>query len=332
MKISHVDPRLSWQGAISLETTPEFTRAWRIPFGKRALFDAALAERASTNAGVRLAFASDTRRLELHFAPCEGNFEVDLGVDGEIVSTLSTAGKCSLLWEALPAGEKRLEIWLSQRHGLAVRGLEVDEGASFSACRDTRPLWVTYGSSITHCGAAASPSQTWPGVVARGADVNHYNLGFGGQCHLDIQMAQVIRDLPADVITIGAGINIYGSGSLNARSFPAALIGSVELIRERHPKTPIGLISPIFSYDRETRPNAVGWTLQDYRENVRLVVERLRAAGDLQVFYYDGLSLFDESMGHLMPDQLHPDAEGYRQLGENFLKHIAPTLFAPLKR
>jgi len=332
MEIPHADPRLSWAGAVSLEITPEYTRPWRIPFHKRPLFDPTLAERAGTHAGVRLVFRSDTRRLALRVVPWEVEGGIDLYLDGRMHGTLSTAGRCDLVWEGLPAGEKLFELWLPQGKALPVRALEIEDGASLAAHHDTRPLWVTYGSSITHCGAAATPSQTWPGVVARGADVNHCNLGFGGQCHLDLQMAQVIRDLPADVITIGAGINIYGSGSLNARTFPAALIGSVELIRERHPKTPIGLISAIYSYDRETNPNAVGWTLRDYRESVRTVVERLRAAGDEQVFYYDGLSLFDEDLGHLMPDRLHPDAEGYRQLGNNFLKHIAPTLFASLRR
>lgn len=27
------------------------------------------------------------------------------------------------------------------------------------------------------------------------------------------------------------------------------------------------------------------------------------------------------------PDGLHPDAEGYRLLGQNFLRYVAPSLF-----
>lgn len=136
-----------------------------------------------------------------------------------------------------------------------------------------------------------------------------------------------MRDLPADYISICAGINIYGQGSLNARSFEPALIGFVEILREKHPLTPLLLISPVFSFDRETTANVVGWTLADYRHAVAGVADKLRQAGDAYVHYLDGRTLFDENLGHLMPDQLHPDAEGYKALAANFLLHAAPVLF-----
>lgn len=180
---------------------------------------------------------------------------------------------------------------------------------------------------IAHCGTAASPSRTWPAIVARQLNLNLTCLGFGGQCHLDVQIARTMRDLPADYISICAGINIYGHSSLNARSFGPALIGFVQVLREKHPKTPILLISPIYSFDRETTPNVVGWTLIDYRNAVAEAVQTLRAAGDDHILYCDGLELLNAEAGSLMPDRLHPDAEGYEVLARNFLERAAPILF-----
>ncbi len=327
MIIAHNDPRLSWHGHVSLEQTPEYTRPWRIPFEKKSLFNTALAERASMQAGMRLSFHSDTKSLSGKIVPFEGPNNIDLYVNGEYFGTSDFADKTTFAFEALPDGEKLLELWLPQRSDFALRELELSDGATLSPYEDTRPRWVTYGSSITHCGEAASPSFTWPAVAARGRNVNLTCLGFGGQCHLDPLMACVMRDLPADFLSIKAGINIYGSGSLNSRSFGPNLIGFVQIIREKHPTTPLALISPIYSFDRETTLNIVGWTLQDYRDAVRQAAQTLQESGDENIVYIDGLELFDDTFGDLMPDNLHPNADGYKALGQNFLQHGAPKLF-----
>jgi lysophospholipase L1-like esterase len=325
MKISHNDPRLSWHGHISLEQTPEYSRPWRIPFGKRALFNTILAERAAMPAGVRLAFHSDTRTLAGVLMPQESAKPHDLYIDGQLFGTSECQG--AFAFDSLPSGEKLLELWLPQRGEFALRELEIDDGASLAPHEDTRPRWIVYGSSITHCGEAASPSQTWPAIVARGRDLNLTCLGFGGQCHLDPQIALMMRDLPADYLTMKIGINIQGHSSLNARTFGANLIGFVQILREKHPTTPLLLASPIYSFDRETTPNVVGWSLQDYRRAVEEAARTLQESGDENLFYLSGLELFDESLGHLMPDKLHPDTQGYRALGENFLQKATPLLF-----
>lgn len=327
MIIAHNDPRLSWHGHVSLEQTTDYTRPWRIPFEQKVLFYPDLADRAATQAGIRLAFHSNTQHLTGMIVPFEGAQNIDLYVDGALFGTADFTDKSTFIFNDLPAGEKLLELWLPHRGDFALRQLEIDENATLSPHQDTRSKWMTYGSSITHCGEAASPSFTWPGVVARGRDLNLTCLGYGGQCHLDIQIGRMMRDLPADHISICAGINIYGNSSLNARSFGSSLIGFVQLLREKHAVTPLALISPIYSFDRETTKNAAGWTLQEYRQAVAEAVQTLQDYGDKNIIYVNGLDLFNEDLGHLMPDNLHPDAEGYVAMGENFLKVAAPKLF-----
>jgi lysophospholipase L1-like esterase len=329
MIIQHHDDRLSWHGHISLERTDQYTRPWRIPFEQKNLFFKALTERAAMPAGVRLSFHGTTRRLAGKTMPEAGDVarKLDLYVDGTLFETVDIKGKTDFAFENLPPGEKLMELWLPQRADFALKELDMDDGAAIRPYTDTRKRWMTYGSSISHCGEAASPSFTWPGVVARGANVNLTCLGYGGQCHLDAMVARFMRDRPADYISMKLGINVCGNGSLNARSFGSSIIGFVQILREKHQKTPIALISPIYSFDRETVPNAVGWTLQDYRNAVEEAARTLRDNGDKHIIYINGLDLYNADLGHLMPDKLHPNAEGYKRLGENFLKHAAPKLF-----
>jgi lysophospholipase L1-like esterase len=106
-----------------------------------------------------------------------------------------------------------------------------------------------------------------------------------------------------------------------------AAIGIVRLIREAQPEVPIGVVSAIPAPQRETAPNAVGLTLAAMRDELADAVERLRAWGDRRVWYYDGRELFPVSrIPELMPDQVHPNGDGYELLGRNAAEKVLATL------
>jgi lysophospholipase L1-like esterase len=182
---------------------------------------------------------------------------------------------------------------------------------------DDRPKWVVYGSSITFCKRTDSPSLSWPCIVARHLGLHLTNLGFGGQCHLDPMIIRLMRDLPADLVTVEAGINIYGQSSLGERTFLPALLGAIATIREGHPTCPFFVASPIYSPARETTPNAVGLTLQAIRAYTAKAVRIFRQRGDLHLHYVDGLDLFGPDMERHLVDGLHPGPEGNLRLADN---------------
>ena len=322
------DDRLTWGGAVSLDRRDEWVMPWRIPYPDRDLYFDALKARAAMAAGVRLAFLSDTTLVAGEVVPFEGAPKLDLCCDGELVGSLDLAGKDRFCFEDLPPGEKRVELWLPNVGEFRLKRLELSDGATVAPFEDRRPKWITYGSSISHCGAAESPVWTWPAVVARGMDINLTCLGFGGNCHLDPLVATIMRDCPADFLSMCVGINIYGSGSLNPRTFRSGIIGFVRLVREKNPDAPFVVMSPIYSPPRETTENAVGFTLQAMREEAASAVAALRGHGDRNVHYVNGLDVFGEDLGELLPDDVHPNAEGYKVMGRNFLEKAARTYFA----
>ena len=322
------DDQLRWEGAVALERGEGWVLPWRLPYNERALFPPEeLRACAAMPAGVRIAFASDTDMVAGEIVPDPEMARLDLCCDGAMCGSVDLAGEDGFTFSGLPPGRKRIELWLPQFGVFRLRSLVVAAGASVGPVEDARPRWITYGSSITQCRAAASPTETWPGIVARAHGLNLTCLGFGGQCHLDPMIARLIRDLRADFLSICVGINIYGAASLSARTLAPALIGFVRTIRERHPDTPFAVISPIHSGPRETSPNAVGLTLRAIREGVAEAVALLRAAGDGNLHYVNGLDLLGADAAHLMPDDLHPDVEGYRLLARRFLEQVAGSVF-----
>ena len=324
--IAPTDPRLSWQGAISTELADDWVMPWRIPHVERNLFAEELVEMAAMPAGVRINFQSNTSFVEGFCDSFPERSQVDLLIDGEFAGSITTEDKTSFRFDDLGSASKTIDLWLPQVGEFRFKGMNIDESAELSeATTNPSPGWITYGSSITHCGEADSPSTTWPAIVARTRGYDLTCLGFGGQCHLDSLMARVIRDREADLISLCLGINIYGGESLSPRTFGPGIVGFVKIVREKHPTTPIALLSPIFSPGREDTENAVGFTLRLMRKQVAVAVEKLRASDDENIHYIDGLNVLGPESAHLLPDDLHPDNEGYGVMAKNLLG-LLPTV------
>jgi len=204
--------------------------------------------------------------------------------------------------------------------------LKANDGAACRVVPDPRPKWVTYGSSITHCVRSLSPARTWPAAVARARGLNLTCLGYGGQAHLETLAAMMIRDLPADLITLKLGINTI-NGSLNQRTFYPAVTGMVRLIREKHPATPIVLISPITYPPNEIIPNVVGMTMQLMRAEIERAYHNLIELGDQHLYHLNGLELFDEALlDRYSDDQCHPKGEGQLVMAERFIERVLDRL------
>ncbi|MCB1692965.1 MAG: lipase [Pseudomonadales bacterium] len=323
-------------------------------------------------AGVRLAFVTDSPVVRLDVlttamvTPPRPPRPVafDLVVDGDVRSlpasggntivldptdplrfTLERGDAYSVVFDNLGTTSKHCELWLPHNAFVEIRALGIDDGATLAAPPAPQTRWVHYGSSISHCMEALSPTGTWPAVASMQAGVSLTGLGFGGQCHLDPFVARTIRDLPVDLISVKTGINVVNMDSMRERTFVPALHGFIDTIREARPDTPIVLTSPIFCPSAEdfpgpTVPDERGkfvtlrgheavqagcLTLRRIREIIAGVVDTRRELGDRHIGYLDGLMLFSEADAGDLPDDLHPNPGGYRRMGERF----ADLVFGP---
>jgi len=287
-----------------------------LPRARREFFPSErLLVQARTQAGVRVVFGTDTVALGGRCVSTDATARVDLVVDGELLGTAAVAPDGTFRFGRLPVGAKTVEVWLPHVGDFRLVELTVGQAARVWTAGDTnRPKLVTYGSSITHCGEAASPSRTWPALVARDLGMDLTSLGFGGECHLDPMIARLIRDRPADLVIACLGINVYGAGTFNRRSFRSAILGFVSTIRDGHPGMPIAVMSPIFSPSREAHAGKAGMTLAEMRAEVAEAARILRAYGDADVHLVDGLDVLGADQEHLLPDGLHPNADGYAHM------------------
>ncbi|WP_182357262.1 SGNH/GDSL hydrolase family protein [Tomitella gaofuii] len=359
-------------GALDTEQGERGVVPCRLPAWARRRADPQLLSAQAQPAGVRLAFRTTATRIELtahrtHMAfrgvaprPA-GRF--DLLVGGELMAQVEAEGGTAVLVDAatgaveteqgptqtvrvdgLPAGEKNVEIWLPHYERVELGELRTDGPvAPLAASRGRR--WLNYGSSISQGSNAASPTGTWIARVALDAGLDVTNLGFSGSAMLDPFVARVMRDRPADLISLEVGINLVNADVMRMRAFTPLLHGFLDTIREGHPDTPLLLVSsPHCAMHEDTPgPAAIDFgdgvmryratgnpaearagklTLRTIREETERIVAQ-RSGDDPHIHYLDGLELFgaEDEVRHPLADNLHPGPEAHALMAERFGAH-----------
>ncbi|MEU1721598.1 GDSL-type esterase/lipase family protein [Nonomuraea sp. NPDC005692] len=237
-------------------------------------------------------------------------------------------------------GEKQVEIMLPHDCAVEVIGLEADAPISPPSAGGF-PRWTHHGSSISHGLQAATPDRTWPARVALGTGWRLRNLSFGGNAQLDPFVARMIRDTPADLITLKMGINLVNADSMRARTMLPAVHGFLDLIREGHPDTPVVLITAIACPAHEHTPGPTvdrGGTAAGAERALeaddgaltlaatRRIIERVhagRVADDPHLHLVDGRTLLGEQDARLLGDGLHPTEEGLGLIARRFQDTVA---------
>ena len=269
------------RGALELEQTARGVLPHRLPAWARRYADGQLAMAEAQPSGVRLAFRSRATRVQVETVPTKQAYVgapprpdgvYELVVDGRPTAQAAAVGGDTLTIDMatgtaeVTAGEpvvlefggladddKDVEVWLPWNERTELVALRTDAPVVPLAER-ARPRWVHHGSSISHGSNAAGPTSTWPAVASSVGEVDLVNLGFGGSALLDPFVARVIRETPADLISLKIGINLVNTDLMRLRAFVPAVHGFLDSIREGHPDTPLLVISPIACPMHEATP------------------------------------------------------------------------------
>lgn len=319
----------AWRGAVEWTEAEGWWQPWRIsPRELETTLSAVLTDRARIGNGVRLHVLTDANAVDLETVgddECDG--VLDVIVNGELLVRRVVPNATCAFRVDLPPGNNEVEVWLPHAARIKIRPVQFHGASTIAPAERSGQHWVAYGSSITQGNAAGGPTRTWPARVSRMLGIDVTALGMAGQCHLDHAVAHTISGLNADVISLCLGINIYGGATFNERSLPSALSGFFHTIRNRHPYTPLLVITPIASPDREEEANSVGLTLAHIRQLVERSARIMIDHGDEHMHLISGLDIISPSDSHLLHDGLHPDDAGYKLMAER----LAPRFSAILK-
>ncbi len=279
-----------------------------------------------TNAGGRIRFVTDSPYIAVsaelthiyQFASMsiEGTCGMDVYADGVFLGVIRpNVDELSLHLSEIvnmrKTGEHVVEINLPLYTGVKNIVIGLDENAVLKPASEYKyeaPI-VFYGSSITNGACASRPGLAYTSRVARALDANHKNLGFGGLCKGEQQMADYIAGLDMSLFVLD-----YDYNAPNPEHLLATHENVYKTVREKHPDLPIVMITA----PKYTMPQG----FEERKNIIKQTYERAKAAGDRNVYIIYGDEFFSEIGDDFSADNVHPTDLGF----DYMTKAIYPVL------
>ena len=177
--------------------------------------------------------------------------------------------------------------------------------------KDPRPI-VVYGTSIQQGGCASRPGMCHTNRMSRLLDRPFINQAYSGSGKGEPVMAKLLAEIenPA-MYVLDYTANAHLQGIRNT------LADFVRILREKHPVTPILMVSsyphmPEMELMRETgRQTDVRIALT---ETYRNQLEKSRSEGDENIYFLDGTTLLGEDPGECTVDGTHATDLGFYKI------------------
>ncbi len=178
---------------------------------------------------------------------------------------------------------------------------------------------VIYGTSITQGGCVARPGMLYSNILSRKLDVQFVNLGFSGNGRGEPALAHLINQVH------GTSLIILDYEANAAKTIVNTLGLFVDILREKHPDTPILIMSKIHSgYYHEGTPVTELWNQN--RVFQRNLVHEKVTAGDKNIYFMDGSTILGEDFYECTVDGGHPTDLGAYRIAEAMLPVIRQIL------
>lgn len=251
----------SWERRNALELGIE-GRGWadvegdydRLPARAKDLVRERVWELSKESSGLLVGFETDATEMRFHVdltgpdlalyhMPASGVSGVDLYAregDGPwrwAVASAPQGAPYETAVKGLRAGKRQYRLYLPLYNGVRTLEISVPKGSHFRPIppREERPI-VYYGTSIAQGASASRPGMAFVNILGRRLDVPMINLGFSGNGRLELEVAELIAELDARIFVLDCLPNL-GPVEVAKRTAPV-----VELLRSKHPETPIVMV------------------------------------------------------------------------------------------
>lgn len=183
---------------------------------------------------------------------------------------------------------------------------------------------VYYGSSITMGGCASRPGNAYPAILSRRLNLDMVNLGMSGNGLGEPEVASLIAEIDAACFVLDFHINVMTADELRKVYLPF-----YEAIRQRHPDTPMLMLSQIFTTRERFQPD---W-LQKRIDQTAVIREAYSEAlrrGDQQVHFVDGTWLIGPEDEGVYVDGVHPNDRGFFMIADRLEPVLRDLLLTPI--
>ena len=178
---------------------------------------------------------------------------------------------------------------------------------------------VFYGTSITQGGCANNAGGDYPSIVSRALNLDVVNLGFSGCGQGEPEVAHMIAEIDAGLFALDYVANVQPP------RLKKTLPEFVNILRAKHPKTPIVLMSKIVyaaaMYAREYREQH-----EQCRDIMIQFYVKARKAGDKNIHFVDGNALISYGTDLALVDGGHPTGAGFQLMAGRLVPQVRQIL------
>jgi len=294
--------------------------AWiqsRYPSGGRIRF-----KTDSTSLAIRVEYMTLPNMRNMH---AFGQSGVDAYVDGQYVASVAPRKDIQVeehFFKGQEKKEREITLYLPLYMGASVKGIGIDPDASLDAASDfsvERPV-VYYGTSITQGGCASRPGLSYQAILGRMLNVDFVNFGFSGAGKGEPEVAQIISEVSASCFVLD-----YTQNTKDAETLEKVYIPFIEVIRSRHPETPIICTTAIYMAPEAVFSN-VHPDLPRTREVIRKAVQARKDAGDRNIHLVEGFTLLGPDQADGFVDGVHPNDLGFYWMAQGLEPHLRKAL------
>ena len=291
---------------------------------------AGMSTRFSTDAtSIHVRYRLLTSRLEMPHMPATGVSGVDLYAQDDMdrdrwvsVAFPKSQDVRTVLASGLAAPSqslRRFTAYLPLYNGTEKLEFGVPAGCEFKPIAPrTKGKIVFYGTSIMHGACASRPGMSITALVGRRLNRPVINLGFSGNGRLEMELAELLAELDADIYALDCLPN------LNPEQVAKRSVPFVRFLREKRPQAEIVMV--------EDRNYADSWIRTERRirnsgnqKAFRAAFEELKMAGIGRLHYLRASELLGDDH-EATTDGSHPNDLGMMRYADAYGRILKPLL------
>ncbi|HMI04572.1 MAG TPA: SGNH/GDSL hydrolase family protein [Pedobacter sp.] len=177
---------------------------------------------------------------------------------------------------------------------------------------------VIYGSSITQGASASRPGMAYPSILSRKINVETINLGFSGNGKMEIEIADLLAAIPADVYVMDCVPN-PSPEEIKERSYPL-----IAKLRRLKPDVPIVMVESIqrqaANWDNQAKTRLTSQNAEFKTSYDRLIKEKYKG-----IYYIKSAELIG-SDHEATTDGTHLSDLGFLRMAERVAKELKGIL------
>ncbi len=238
----------------------------------------------SSSISVKWELMNDTKMSHMAETGIKGiDLYCNVDDDWQYVNTAKPAGKTNefQLINSMKPEMREFKMYLPLYDGVTNLEIGIDSLAQILKrdAKNQKPV-VFYGTSITQGCSASRPGMVHTNIISRKLNAECINFGFNGNGKMEESVAEIMSDIDASFFVID------GTANMTPVEIHENAIPMVEIIREKHPSTPIVFVECLM-FEKAFFEDSTRNFVNSRNNALKTEFEKMTSVGTSNLYYIE---------------------------------------------